>query len=154
MLKYIYINIFVLENKSFLHEHLYSIPAGGGSAPYCCWPIAHQTAVEVNMAAVGHLGRIARLGSSICRNQRLICNRSSQRRGIASCVDRKSQKTNTQLALIYTTDVCYEIKSQCTHKVLLCNTATPTRASFDLGHGKIKIKIRHTAHPVDYDMSL
>uniref|UniRef100_A0A8C2Z0D4 short-chain 2-methylacyl-CoA dehydrogenase n=1 Tax=Cyclopterus lumpus TaxID=8103 RepID=A0A8C2Z0D4_CYCLU len=39
------------------------------------------------MAAVGPLGRIARLGSSICRNQRLICNRSSQRRGIASCVD-------------------------------------------------------------------
>ncbi|XP_068441626.1 isobutyryl-CoA dehydrogenase, mitochondrial [Clinocottus analis] len=39
------------------------------------------------MAAVGPLGRIARLGSSICRNQRLLCNRSQQRRGIASCVD-------------------------------------------------------------------
>uniref|UniRef100_A0A3Q3GCJ2 Acyl-CoA dehydrogenase family, member 8 n=1 Tax=Labrus bergylta TaxID=56723 RepID=A0A3Q3GCJ2_9LABR len=40
------------------------------------------------MAAVGPLGRIAKLGSSICRNHRLLCNRSVQRRGIASCIDR------------------------------------------------------------------
>ncbi|XP_060902704.1 isobutyryl-CoA dehydrogenase, mitochondrial [Labrus bergylta] len=39
------------------------------------------------MAAVGPLGRIAKLGSSICRNHRLLCNRSVQRRGIASCID-------------------------------------------------------------------
>ncbi|KAA8594065.1 hypothetical protein FQN60_004899 [Etheostoma spectabile] len=39
------------------------------------------------MAAGRPLGRIAKLGSSICRNQRLFLNRSPQRRGVASCVD-------------------------------------------------------------------
>ncbi|XP_039986071.1 isobutyryl-CoA dehydrogenase, mitochondrial [Xiphias gladius] len=39
------------------------------------------------MAAVGPLARVARLGSGICRNHRLTLNRSSQRRGIASCID-------------------------------------------------------------------
>uniref|UniRef100_A0A8P4K8I6 short-chain 2-methylacyl-CoA dehydrogenase n=1 Tax=Dicentrarchus labrax TaxID=13489 RepID=A0A8P4K8I6_DICLA len=39
------------------------------------------------MAPVGPLARISRLGSGICRNHRLIFNRSPQRRGIASCID-------------------------------------------------------------------
>lgn len=47
------------------------------------------------MAAVGPIGRIARMHSSIYRNHRLFFNRGPQRRGIASCIDRKSQKTRT-----------------------------------------------------------
>uniref|UniRef100_A0A667XWN4 short-chain 2-methylacyl-CoA dehydrogenase n=1 Tax=Myripristis murdjan TaxID=586833 RepID=A0A667XWN4_9TELE len=39
------------------------------------------------MAAVGTLAKVARLSSSLCRSHRLIFNRSSQRRGIASCID-------------------------------------------------------------------
>ncbi|GAA6225724.1 isobutyryl-CoA dehydrogenase, mitochondrial [Lates japonicus] len=48
------------------------------------------------MAAVGPLARVARLGSSICRNHRLILNRSSQRRGIASCIDPAHGLTDEQ----------------------------------------------------------
>ncbi|XP_022624930.1 isobutyryl-CoA dehydrogenase, mitochondrial [Seriola dumerili] len=48
------------------------------------------------MAAVGPLARVARLGSSICRNQRVLLNRSSQRRGIASCVDPAHGLTDEQ----------------------------------------------------------
>ncbi|KAM6987887.1 isobutyryl-CoA dehydrogenase, mitochondrial [Tautogolabrus adspersus] len=48
------------------------------------------------MAAVGPLGRIAKLGSSICRNHRLLFNRSVQRRGIASCIDPAHGLTDEQ----------------------------------------------------------
>ncbi|XP_018555942.1 isobutyryl-CoA dehydrogenase, mitochondrial [Lates calcarifer] len=48
------------------------------------------------MAVVGPLARVARLGSSICRNHRLILNRSSQRRGIASCIDPAHGLTDEQ----------------------------------------------------------
>uniref|UniRef100_A0A671WPR4 short-chain 2-methylacyl-CoA dehydrogenase n=1 Tax=Sparus aurata TaxID=8175 RepID=A0A671WPR4_SPAAU len=48
------------------------------------------------MAALGPLGRIARFGSSICRNHRLIYNRSPQRRGIASCIDPSHGLTDEQ----------------------------------------------------------
>ncbi|XP_040901491.1 isobutyryl-CoA dehydrogenase, mitochondrial [Toxotes jaculatrix] len=48
------------------------------------------------MAAVGPLARVARLGSSICRNQRLLLNRSAQRRGIASCIDPAHGLTDEQ----------------------------------------------------------
>ncbi|XP_023258069.1 isobutyryl-CoA dehydrogenase, mitochondrial [Seriola lalandi dorsalis] len=48
------------------------------------------------MAAVGPLARVARLGFSICRNQRVLLNRSSQRRGIASCVDPAHGLTDEQ----------------------------------------------------------
>ncbi|KAL7401155.1 hypothetical protein ABVT39_023774 [Epinephelus coioides] len=48
------------------------------------------------MATVGPLGRIARLGSNICRNHRLVLNRSPQRRGIASCVDPAHGLTDEQ----------------------------------------------------------
>ncbi|KAJ4935715.1 hypothetical protein JOQ06_017243 [Pogonophryne albipinna] len=48
------------------------------------------------MATVGPLARIARLGSSICRNHRLSFNRSTQRRGIASCVDPSHGLTDEQ----------------------------------------------------------
>ncbi|XP_037533509.1 isobutyryl-CoA dehydrogenase, mitochondrial [Nematolebias whitei] len=39
------------------------------------------------MAVLRPLSRIARLGCSLCRNHRLIFNRTSQNRGIASCID-------------------------------------------------------------------
>ncbi|XP_042342641.1 isobutyryl-CoA dehydrogenase, mitochondrial [Plectropomus leopardus] len=48
------------------------------------------------MATVGPLGRIARLSSSLCRNHRLIFNRSPPRRGIASCVDPAHGLTDEQ----------------------------------------------------------
>ncbi|KAL3057511.1 hypothetical protein OYC64_007889 [Pagothenia borchgrevinki] len=48
------------------------------------------------MATVGPLARMARLGSSICRNHRLYFNRSTQRRGIASCVDPSHGLTDEQ----------------------------------------------------------
>ncbi|XP_074535783.1 isobutyryl-CoA dehydrogenase, mitochondrial [Halichoeres trimaculatus] len=48
------------------------------------------------MAAVGPLGRVAKLSSSICRNHRLIFNRTPHRRGIASCIDPAHGLTDEQ----------------------------------------------------------
>ncbi|KAM3616690.1 uncharacterized protein V6R79_021788 [Siganus canaliculatus] len=48
------------------------------------------------MAAVGPLGRIARFGSSICRNNRFILSRSPHKRGIASCIDPAHGLTDEQ----------------------------------------------------------
>uniref|UniRef100_A0A672ZGQ0 Isobutyryl-CoA dehydrogenase, mitochondrial n=1 Tax=Sphaeramia orbicularis TaxID=375764 RepID=A0A672ZGQ0_9TELE len=48
------------------------------------------------MAAVGPLARIARLGSHICRNRQLLCDRGSNRRGIASCIDPSYGLTDEQ----------------------------------------------------------
>ncbi|XP_069004449.1 isobutyryl-CoA dehydrogenase, mitochondrial [Embiotoca jacksoni] len=48
------------------------------------------------MAAVGPLARVARLGPNICRSRRLIVNRSSQRRGIASSIDPAHGLTDEQ----------------------------------------------------------
>lgn len=42
-----------------------------------------------NMVAMGHLGRVVKLCSRICRNHCSVSNRSPHRRGIASCIDRK-----------------------------------------------------------------
>ncbi|KAM8903293.1 isobutyryl-CoA dehydrogenase, mitochondrial isoform 2-T2 [Spinachia spinachia] len=52
-------------------------------------PYSQRTrpSVEVNMAAVGALGRVARLASRLCGKQRLIFTASAQTRRIASCVD-------------------------------------------------------------------
>nr|XP_040038931.1 isobutyryl-CoA dehydrogenase, mitochondrial [Gasterosteus aculeatus aculeatus] len=48
------------------------------------------------MAAAGALGRIVRLGSSLCRKQRFIFTRSPPGRGIASCVDPAHGLTDEQ----------------------------------------------------------
>ncbi|XP_026197289.1 isobutyryl-CoA dehydrogenase, mitochondrial [Anabas testudineus] len=48
------------------------------------------------MATVGHLGRFSGLMSSMCRSNRLIFNRSSQRRGITSCIDPSYGLTDEQ----------------------------------------------------------
>ncbi|KAM9852890.1 isobutyryl-CoA dehydrogenase, mitochondrial [Aulostomus maculatus] len=46
--------------------------------------------------AVGHLARIARFGSSICRNHRLTFVGIAERRGIASCIDPSHGLTDEQ----------------------------------------------------------
>ncbi|PWA22070.1 hypothetical protein CCH79_00010336 [Gambusia affinis] len=48
------------------------------------------------MAALGPLSRITRLGCNLCRNHRLMFNRNSQKRGIASCIDPSYGLTDEQ----------------------------------------------------------
>ncbi|XP_026154908.1 isobutyryl-CoA dehydrogenase, mitochondrial [Mastacembelus armatus] len=48
------------------------------------------------MAALGPLPRIAKLGSCVCRSHRLILNRSSHGRGLASCIDPARGLTDEQ----------------------------------------------------------
>ncbi|XP_030599972.1 isobutyryl-CoA dehydrogenase, mitochondrial isoform X1 [Archocentrus centrarchus] len=48
------------------------------------------------MAAVGALSRISRLGSTVCRNHRLMLSGCSQRRGIAACIDPSYGLTDEQ----------------------------------------------------------